>query len=198
MDHADHMDGAIALVVAAIRGADPARFDDPTPCGDWTVRALVDHVASGLRLARDAGTRTEREWSDGPSPVLAGLPEAEWAGACAEVGAEAASAWADPAAWEGDSFMASTPMPAAMIGGLMTAEFVAHAWDVAVSTGQRLDVPPALAEAALAATLGVAEMGREGGWYGPRVAVGPDAGPFERALGESGRDPGWVRSGVTG
>lgn len=192
MDHADHLAAATALVVGAIRGADPARFDDPTPCGDWAVRALVDHVASGLRLAADAGRRTEREWSAGPSPVLAGLPEAEWARACADTGAEAASAWADPAAWEGDSSMAGTPAPAAMIGSMMTAEFVVHAWDVAVATGQHLDVPPALAEAALAATRGIAQMGRDGGWYGPEVPVGPGAGPLERALGESGRDPGWV------
>jgi uncharacterized protein (TIGR03086 family) len=194
MDHADHMEGAVALVVAAIRGADPARFDDPTPCTDYTVRALIDHVASGLQLALDAATRERREWSDGPSPVLAGLAEADWARACAETGAAVAAAWADPAAWEGESFMATTPMPAAMIGSLMTAEFAVHAWDVAAATGQTLEVSPALGEAALAATRGVAQMGRDGGWYGPEVPVGPDATAFALALGESGRDPGWVRS----
>lgn len=192
MDHADHMAGAVALVVAAIRGADPARFDDPTPCSDYTVRALVDHVASGLQLALDAARREGREWSDGPSPVLAGREEGEWAQACATTGAAVAAAWADPSAWEGGSTMATTPMPAAMIGSLMTAEFAVHAWDVAVATGQRLDVPPALGEAVLAATLGVAEMGRDGGWYGPEVPVGPDASAFERALGAAGRDPGRV------
>jgi uncharacterized protein (TIGR03086 family) len=192
MDHADHMDGAVALVVAAVRGADPARFGDPTPCTDYTVRDLVDHVASGLRLARDAGTRTRTEWTEGRSVVLEGCDEAGWAAACAREGEAAAAAWADPAAWDGESYMASTPMPAAAIGSLMTAEFVLHAWDLAVATGQRLDVPPALAEAALTATRGVAQMGREGGWYGAEVAVGPAAGPFERALGASGRDPGWV------
>jgi uncharacterized protein (TIGR03086 family) len=192
MDHADHMAGAVALVVGAIRGADPARFDDPTPCAEYTVRALVDHIASGMQLALDAARRAQREWSDGPSPVLAGLPEDEWARACATTGAAVAAAWADPTAWEGESTMATTPMPAGMIGSLMTAEFAVHAWDVAVATGQRLDVPPALGEAVLAATLGVAQMGRDGGWYGPEVPVAADAAAFERALGASGRDPGWI------
>ncbi len=192
MDHADHMDSAVALVVGAIRGADPARFGAPTPCAEYTVRALVDHVASALQLARDAAVREQREWSDGPSPVLAGLAEAEWAGACARIGTATAAAWADPAAWEGGSFMATTPMPAGAIGSLMTAEFVLHAWDLAVATGQRLDVSPALGEAALAATLGVAEMGRDGGWYGPEVPVPAGADALSRALGVSGRDPGWV------
>ena len=189
MDHADHMAGAVALVVGAVRGADPAHFDDPTPCAEDTVRALVDHVASGMQLALDAARREQREWSDGPSPVLAGLGEGEWARACAATGAAVAAAWADPAAWEGESAMATTPMPAAMIGSLMTAEFAVHAWDVAVATGQRVDVPPALGEAVLAAALGVAEMGREGGWYGPEVPVAADAPAFERALGACGRDP---------
>jgi uncharacterized protein (TIGR03086 family) len=81
-----------------------------------------------------------------------------------------------------------------MIGSLMTAEFAVHAWDVAAATGQTLEVSHALGEAALAATRGVAQMGRDGGWYGPEVPVGPDATAFARALGESGRDPGWVRS----
>jgi uncharacterized protein (TIGR03086 family) len=186
MDHADHMAGAVALVVGAVRGADPARFDDPTPCAEYTVRALVDHIASGMQLALDAARRERREWSDGPSPVLAGLPEGEWARACATTGAAVAAAWADPAAWEGESTMATTPMPAGMIGSLMTAEFAVHAWDVAVATGQRLDVPPALGEAVLAAHL------RDGGWYGPEVPVAADAAAFERALGASGRDPGWI------
>jgi uncharacterized protein (TIGR03086 family) len=192
MDHADHLARTVDLAVAAVRGIDPARFDDPTPCTEYSVRQLIDHVASALRLAHHAGTREPLEWVDGPSPVLAGLAEPDWADACAREGAAVATAWADPATWEGESHMAGTPMPAAAIGSLMTAEFAVHAWDLSVATGQRLDVPEPLARAVLDGVSAVAQMGRDGGWYGAEVTVPADAGTFDKALATSGRDRGWI------
>ena len=125
---ANDMTGTLDLAVAAIRGADPARFGDPTPCPEFTVAALIDH-------------------------------------------------------------MAETPMPAAMIGSLMTAEFALHAWDLAVATGQPLDVPDDLGRAVLAGVTPVAQMGRDGGWYGAEVPVPDTASAWEKALAASGRDP---------
>ncbi len=57
MDHSDHMSQSIDIAVAAIRGADPARFDDPTPCAEFTVRKLLHHLAFGLLLAELAAER---------------------------------------------------------------------------------------------------------------------------------------------
>lgn len=91
--------------VAAIRGADPARFGDPTPCPDLTVAALIDHMASGMLLAGRSAKREVHPWD-----------EKDWAQACATQAAATAAAWDDPAVWEGDTHMAETPMPAAMIG----------------------------------------------------------------------------------
>jgi hypothetical protein len=38
----------------------------------------------------------------------------------------------------------------------------------------------------------IAPMGRDGGWYGPEVPVPAVAAAFDRALGLTGRDPGWT------
>jgi uncharacterized protein (TIGR03086 family) len=186
---ANDMSSTIDLAVAAIRGADPARFGDPTPCPDFTVAALIDHMASGMLLAERSAKREVRPWDPGSSPVLGGIDEKDWAQACATQAAATSAAWDDPAVWEGDTHMGETPMPAAMIGSLMTAEFALHAWDLAVATGQPLDVPDDLGRAVLAGVTPVAQMGRDGGWYGAEVAVPDTATAWEKALAASGRDP---------
>jgi uncharacterized protein (TIGR03086 family) len=179
---ANDMHDTLDLAVAVIRGAGPARFGDPTPCPEFTVAALIDHMASGMLLAERSAKREIHPWDPGSSPVLGGVDEKEWAQATA-------AAWDDPAVWEGDTHMADTPMPAAMIGSLMTAEFALHAWDLAVATGQPLDVAPEVGQAVLDGVTPVAQMGREGGWYGAEVSVPEGASAWERALAASGRDP---------
>ncbi|MFC7657025.1 TIGR03086 family metal-binding protein [Pseudonocardia benzenivorans] len=196
MDHTDHMRQSIDLAVSVIGGTPVERYGDPSPCAEFTVREVVNHIAFGLVLAQRSATREpwDESWKieDG-APFLIGVPESEWAARCAEEGEATARAWAEPGVWDGDSHMGGSPMPAAVIGQMMTSEFAVHAWDVAAATGRDLDVPAALGEAVLEGILAVAPMGREGGWFGAEVPVRPDAPAFERAVGASGRDPGWTR-----
>ncbi|WP_219419449.1 TIGR03086 family metal-binding protein [Pseudonocardia nigra] len=197
MDSADHMSRSIDLAVTAIRGAGLSRYDDPTPCRDYTVRDVVNHIAFGLLLAHRSATREawDPSWTgESRTPFLVGRPETEWADACAAEAAATARAWVDPAAWEGEAHMGGSPMPAATVGSIMTAEFAVHAWDLAVATGRTVDIPPGLGEVVLEGVVSIAPAGRDGGWFAAAVAVPAEAGAFERALGESGRDPGWTPS----
>ncbi|SHL37929.1 TIGR03086 family protein [Pseudonocardia thermophila] len=198
MDHADHMRSAVDVVVAAVRSADPARYDAPTPCPDFTLRTLVDHVAFGMLLAEYAGRKKphEPDWDPTASaPYLAGRPESEWPRLIAEQGERLTEAWADPAAWTGEASFGGSLMPAADLGSMMIVELVLHAWDVARGAGSELPpVPPALADAVLVGVRAIAPMGRDGGWFGAEVPAGSDATTLERALAESGRDPRWSLS----
>jgi uncharacterized protein (TIGR03086 family) len=196
MDHADHMGESIEVAVAAIRGADPARFDDPSPCTDWTVGQAVNHLSFGLVMAEYGARKAAwpQDWTaDERCPYLRGAPESEWADRAAEVGSAAARAWADPAAWEGEAPFGSSAMPAAMVGSMMTAEFVLHGWDIATATGQAFAVPEPLAATVLAGVESIAGMGRDGGWFGAEVQVPADASTLDRALAASGRNPAWAR-----
>jgi hypothetical protein len=89
----------------------------------------------------------------------------------------------------------SIGLAVAAIGAMMTGEFLVHAWDVAVATGQPCDVPEELGAVALESMTGMAAMGRDAGWIGPEVPVGETAPAFTKALGVSGRDPGWFAPG---
>jgi uncharacterized protein (TIGR03086 family) len=196
MDHADHMGDSIDVAVAAIRGADPARFGEPSPCADWTIGQAVNHLAFGLVMAEYGARKAAwtQDWTeDERCPYLRGVPEAEWADRAAEAGAAAARAWSDPAAWEGDAPFGGSSMPAAMIGSMMTSEFVVHGWDIASATGQRITVSEPLAATVLAGVESIAGMGRDGGWFGAEVHVPEDATTLDRALAASGRDPAWKR-----
>ncbi|WP_369139010.1 TIGR03086 family metal-binding protein [Modestobacter versicolor] len=182
------------LAAGPLRSVPADLLTAPTPCRDHDVRALVDHLAWAALLSQRAATRTplEHDWSRlTPAPFLDGVPVDEWAAAVPAELDTAADAWADPAAWEGETLMGTTPMPAGVVGPLLLAEFAVHGWDLARAVDAPYDVPPALGEAVLAAVAPLAAMGRDGGWYGPEVPVPADAPAFDRALGLTGRDPGW-------
>jgi uncharacterized protein (TIGR03086 family) len=194
MDHSDHMARGVEVAVAAIRGADPRRFGDPTPCSDYTVETLLHHLAFGLLLAQLGAERRDLDPSITDyehAPYLVGAPEPDWAALAAAQGAATAAAWAEPAAWEGEASFMGNAMPAAAIGSMMTTEFVLHGWDLATATGQPFAVSEDLAAAALEGVRAIAPTGREAGWFAAAVELPAGASTLERVLAASGRDPSW-------
>jgi len=187
---------ASELAAGPLRAVRPDQLTAATPCADYDVRAVVDHLAWAAVLSQRSATRTpfEHDWSSlTPAPFLDGLPVGQWAAAVPAELDTAADAWADPAAWQGETLMGTAAMPASTVGPMMLAEFVLHGWDLARGIGAPYEVPADLGEAVLAAVEPLAQMGRDGGWYGPEVPVPADAPAFERALGLTGRDPAWQR-----
>jgi uncharacterized protein (TIGR03086 family) len=192
---AQQLRDAAELAASAVAAVGPDRWAAPTPCQDYDLRTLVDHLAWAAVLTRNAAARTrlDIDWSDpGSPPFLQGLPPERWAEPLARELRAAADAWSDPATWEGDTLMAATPMPAVAVGRMMVAEFAVHGWDVARAAGAPYEVDDDLGRGALTAVEGMAQMGRDGGWYGPEVRVPDDAPAFDRALGLAGRDPSWT------
>jgi uncharacterized protein (TIGR03086 family) len=186
---------AADLAARAVTAVPDDAWGAPTPCRDYDLRALVEHLAWGTVLSQRAATRTplDRDWrSSAPPPFLEGRQPTGWAAALAPELDAAADAWADPAAWDGETVMGSAPMPASVVGPMMMAEFALHGWDVARAAGAPYEVPEELGRAVLAAVEPLAGMGRDGGWYGAEVPVPADSPAFDRALGLSGRDPGWA------
>ena len=186
---------SVDIAVTAIRGAAPARFGDPSPCAEYTAGKVLHHLAFGLLLAQLAAERKGMDpgWTSfDEAPYLIGVPEEQWAARAAEQGAATARAWAAAGAWEGETTFGGSPMPAAAVGSMMISEFVVHGWDLATATGQTVAVSDGLAAAALDGVEAIAQLGREGGWFGAEVAVPAGASTLDRALAASGRDPRWA------
>jgi uncharacterized protein (TIGR03086 family) len=187
-------EGASARELMAVAGA---QFDDrvhavpagawgnPTPCTDWDVRALVNHVVGeqlwAARLLRGETIEQVGDRFDGD--VLGADPVAAW---------EAAWAAARPA-WdevEDDTpvDLSSGPTPAADYADEMLLDLVVHGWDLARGAGlDETGDPRTVAHA-----LRTAEQNSEA-WAGSAAFAAPvdvrSDDPQDRLLGLLGRRP---------
>ncbi|HET9772917.1 MAG TPA: TIGR03086 family metal-binding protein [Acidimicrobiia bacterium] len=169
-------------------------LDEPTPCPDYRLGDLLEHI-DGLALAfaaaarKDIGEVTARP----PSGDTSRLP-ADWRRRIPQDLLAMAEAWKDPAAWDGMTQAGGTDLPAGLAGMAGLDELVLHGWDVARVTGQEFGCDPASLEVAhnfVAAFSGPGMEEQRRGLFGPSVAVPDGASLLDRVLGLSGRDPGW-------
>ena len=191
--HAELTDAAAstALVVDEVT---PAQFSGRTPCGEWDVQTLLNHVILWTSFSLER--RAEGE------SVAPELMERDFAAApdfAADYRAQldrALAAWADPAVWDRELDVMGSKTPAADVAALMIAEMVLHGWDLAAATGRTYAVSDRAAEAALRAVEANAELFRKYQGFADLVPVAADAPALDRALGLSGRGPAWTPSTV--
>jgi uncharacterized protein (TIGR03086 family) len=175
---------AAATTVGVARGTE--RLDAPTPCEEYDVRALVEHMLTwGPSLAGAGRKETVPPRED----VRVGD---DWAEEFAAQVEDIARAWNTPGAWEGTTHMGGpTELPADMVGGMVLTELLVHGWDLARACGQDVEWDDDVLEFALDEVAKTADQGRAMGVYGAEVVV-PDGAPtLDRVLGLTGRDPKW-------
>ena len=169
------------------------RLDGPTPCPDYSLRDLVEHV-DGLSLAfaaaavKAAGPHTEGAPSGDGNRLADG-----WRTRIPQQLAAMAEAWQDPDAWEGMTRAGGIDLPGEVMGVVALDELVVHGWDVARASGQDYDCDPAALETVHGFATEVAAGSEEDrqGLYGPPVAVDDSAPLLDRVIGLTGRDPSW-------
>lgn len=169
-------DRAIA-VVSAVR---PDQLGGATPCTEWTVQQLIDHLVSGTeyllsaaeqREATQPADATAADFRSGVADVLKALdvPDTMEQTCISPLGFE----------W---------PVGQAVAGTFM--DVLIHTWDLARATGQDEKLDQALVNACTAMFLpDMPERGRTAGIVGPAVEVGDDASAQDRLLAAMGRRP---------
>jgi len=179
------IDSAADATARVLRGVKPDRLDAPTPCAEWDVRALTNHllqVVSALHLAgRDAAVPGDLWARD---LMTERGPEAFETTAGA-----AADAWRRPEVEERTVRFGEMPMPAPMVAAMLVSDLAIHGWDLARATGQEYVCADDVADVTLRFLVDGAEQGRQMGIYAAARPVDADASPFERALALSGRAP---------
>jgi uncharacterized protein (TIGR03086 family) len=187
--HAEMTDAADAAA-RTVGNVHESQLGRPTPCDDWDVRTLLNHLIVWTSYSLEA-----RAHGDSVAQDLIDRDFAADPGFAADYRAQldrALSAWSDPAKWEGSLDVMGSPMPAADVAALNIAEMVLHGWDLAAATGQAYTVSEPAAAAAMRAVEANAELFRQYKGFAEPVEVPPSASLLDRVLATSGRDPAWT------
>ncbi|GGS72836.1 TIGR03086 family metal-binding protein [Streptomyces violaceus] len=186
--------GPQAAVVARLaEGVTDEQLAAPTPCPQYAVRNVLGHLA-GLAVAfRDAGRKDLGVTTDtDPGSALPEIGQG-WREELPKVLGELAEAWRDPAAWTGMTRAGGVDLPGEIAGLVATDELVIHGWDLARATGQSYAPDPVALQVCHDFLVAAADDADRGDIFGPVVRVEADAALLDRAVGLSGREPGWTR-----
>ncbi|MFI6344786.1 TIGR03086 family metal-binding protein [Streptomyces sp. NPDC050560] len=186
--------GRAVPVVAAIRDDQLA---EPTPCAEYDVRALVNHLFQVVVEFRKLAGKGLADFGAQRDFVGAADGGADWRARFAAAADELVAAWSAPGADEGVTGMMD--LPAVTVGCMALTDLVLHAWDLARATGadypEGEDIAPVLATLD-AATEQMAPMARSAGVFGEPVPVAADAPRLHRLVAATGRDPRWQAPGA--
>jgi uncharacterized protein (TIGR03086 family) len=192
MELHEKMAVAGTAAVQVVRGVTPDQLDAPTPCPDWDVRTLVNHLI--LWSAFRSETAARKQPADETHTEDTDFTTGDWADTFATQLDRAIAAWSEPGATDGETGLAGGTMPATVIATMMLAELVVHGWDLASATGQELAVDPEVLDVVREFGVTMGPMGRQMGAFGDEVSVPESAPPLDRVLGALGRDPYWTAS----
>ncbi|MFI8896108.1 TIGR03086 family metal-binding protein [Streptomyces paradoxus] len=173
--------------VPVVRGIPDAALAAPTPCAEYDVRALVDHLFQVVVQFQRLAAKEASDFGE-TAGVVAGDPE--WRERFAREADRLVAAWSAPGAEEGTT--GAMDMPARLVGSMALLDLTVHVWDLARATGQAFPGPDEAVVAELAGA--VDELGptaRKMGVFGEPVPEDEGASAFERLLARTGRDPHW-------
>ena len=172
---------------ARVEAVRPDQWSLPTPCEDWDVRALVNHV-----VGEDVWTEplmrgsTMEEVGDRFEGDLLGDDPHE---AAREAASGATGAVAETLPTQGKVHLSYGEEDMGEYVAQLTADHLIHGWDLAVATGGASELDDDLVEAVAEWFAEREEMYRSAGAIGERVEAAGDA--QSQLLARFGRDPQW-------
>ena len=165
----------------------PDQWDDPTPCRDWTVRDLVNHVVGedrwtvplvDGRTIADVGTTLDGDLL-GDDPVGSALDAAR----------QATTRVAEKLPEGGEVHLSYGDAPIGDYVHELAADHLLHSWDLAVATGGNPRLDPQVTAELAEWFAGKEALYREFGVIGPRAIS--HGGTQSDLLAAAGRDSAW-------
>jgi len=171
-----------AQLIAAI-GDDQLSL--PTPCTEYDVATLLNHLTGAIARCGDAALGKEL----GELEATPAKPSAGFAAAFAAAQAEATGVWEDDALLSKEVVLPWATLPGAVIVQMYALETVLHSWDLAVATGHEDKLDDTIAEQLIPVAEQMLPVEPRGGEI-PFEAVVPapeGAGAGDRLAAYSGR-----------
>jgi uncharacterized protein (TIGR03086 family) len=165
-DVVDHVDGD--------------EWERPAPCEGWVARDVVEHLVTWVPSVLGASGISF------PATSAASDPAGRWQAFADTITA----ALRDPAlaATEFDAGPPGRLRVDTAIDLLVVGDVLVHTWDLAMATGQRVELDAEVVHDMFVGLQPVDELLRSSGHYGPRVAVDDDADETTQLLAFVGRD----------
>ncbi|MFD4375474.1 TIGR03086 family metal-binding protein [Streptomyces sp. NPDC058486] len=179
----DLLRAAADRAVPLIAGTEDDALGVPTPCAEYDVRELLNHLFSVVVNFQALAAKEVPDFSETPDR-LAGPGWRE--GFAAETG-KLVEAWAAPGAEEGTS--GAMGLPARTVGVMVLLDLTVHAWDLARATGRAFEPAPEVVAGLADEVEQMAPMARKMNVFGDAVELPAGASAFERLLATTGRDP---------
>lgn len=179
----ERFDAAAAQATRLVEAIRPDQLGDPTPCPQWTVRDLVNHIVTGNLLI---------------ASIVAGGPAPDRSSD--HLGDDHVAAFRDSVALLAKTFASHNVLagsypspfgkgPGSLLVHMRVNELVQHGWDLAKATGQSTELDPELAEASLASFRAATVLPRgEATPFGVERSAPPDAHPADRLAAYLGRE----------
>jgi uncharacterized protein (TIGR03086 family) len=190
MELYEAFDRSVASTAAIVTAVRADQLGLPTPCTEWDVRNLLNHLIGTLWLSEALfGDRAPRH------PMApGGLPGTDLAGTDPAGAFEEAASVALKAAAEGDTLTRTHPtplgdMPGPALAGFTTLDLLVHGWDLAKATGQPSGLDGELAGHVLAFAEQAITPDFRAPRIGPAVQTGENASVTDRLVAFLGRQP---------
>ncbi len=190
-DPAAQLEEALELAGRLVAGVKPDQWELPTPCTEWNVRQLVDHLVSGHQLVARVlrGEPFEQAVAAARSPDddrLGDDPAAAYDASARDV----LAAFTAPGVLERPVRVPFGTVPGAVARHLRIIECLVHGWDLATALGVPFDPPAPLVEQEIAFSGPmVGQVPPERHVFAPSRPVAEEAPPIERLAALLGRKP---------
>lgn len=136
---------ALASTRRFVAGIGADQWELSTPCSDWSVRELVNHIVTGNLWAAELGDgKTIADVGDAlDGDVLGEDPVAAYDSSATS----AAAIFEQPGALDRPCAVSYGPVPGSVYAGHRFIDVLVHGWDVAAATGQERRLDPGLVAA---------------------------------------------------
>jgi uncharacterized protein (TIGR03086 family) len=171
-------------LIGSVRSDELAK---PTPCSEWDVQALINHMIGTNRRFADAVAGEQRAADTGAQTPAGGDPAAAYAASTQA----ALQAWRAPGALERTLHLPFGDIPGSVGIGVIFVDQLIHTWDLAKATGREHRLDDDLAATALEISrprIGPERRG-PGKPFGPEILCADDAPIQDRLAAFMGRQP---------